>query len=211
MTMTIEGFIIGLGISLVIAFLLHLTSRGKIESFFSYLLIGIALSCYAGYLDIWILILDLSFVLYLTFQKQSEKLDKKTSFLVNYPLSLLIIITLFQVFISGSTPSTIYTSTLTPDIALTFNFDAQIGLIATVIGVASLTIIFTLQLFGSGVSETGGHTLQLVVGYVGFWIMLTVFSGEFIGSIPLFGVIFYLFLTILYAIGLFKKMNNESE
>jgi len=209
--MTTEGFIIGLGIALVIAFLLHLTSRGKIESFFSYLLIGISFSCYAGYFDLWILIVDLSFVLYLLFQKQSESLDKKTSFLVNYPLSLLIIITLFQMFISGSTPSTIYTSTLTPDIALSFNFDVQIGLIATVIGVASLTIIFTIQILGTGVSETGGRTLQIIVGYVGFWLMLTVFSGEFINGIPIFGLIFYLFLTILYAIGLFKKMNGESE
>ena len=211
MIMTIEGFIIGLGIALVIAFLLHLTSKAKIESFFSYLLIGIAFSCYAGYFDTWILILDLSFVLYLVFQKQSQKLDVKTSFLVNYPLSLLIIITLFQMFISGSTPSTIYTSSLTPDIALSFNFDVQIGLIATVIGIASLTIIFTIQILGTGVSETGGRTLQIIVGYVGFWLMLSVFSSDFILDVPLFGIIFYLFLTMLYAIGLFKKMNGENE
>ena len=211
MTMTIEGFIIGLGITLVIAFLLYLTSRGKVESLFSYLLIGIAFSCYAGYFDIWILTLDLSFVLYLVFQKRSQKSDKQGNFLINYPLSLLIIITLFQMFISGSTPTTIYTSSLAPDVNLTFNFDAQIGLIATVIGIASLTIIFTIQILGTGVSETGGRTLQIIVGYVGFWLMLSVFSSDFILDIPLFGIIFYLFLTMLNAIGLFKKMNGEGE
>ena len=60
-------------------------------------------------------------------------------------------------------------------------------------------------------SEIGSRTLQIIVGYVGFWLMLSVFSSEFILDIPLFGVIFYLFLTVLYAIGLFKKMNGENE
>jgi len=209
--MTSEGFILGLAIALVISFLLYLTSRSKVESFFSYLLIGISFSCYAGYFDIWILILDLSFILYLVFHKNSQKLDKKTNFLVNYPLSLFVIITLFQMFISGSTPSTIYTSSLAPDVSLAFNFDAQIGFIASIVGIASLCIIFTIQILGSGISETGAKSLQIVVGYVGFWIMLSVFSNEFILEVPVFGLMFYIFLTILYAIGLFKKMSGEKE
>ena len=211
MTMTIEGFILGMAIALIVAFLLYLTSRSRIESLFSYLLIGIAFSCYAGYFDTWILIVDLSFVLYLLFQKYSQKTGKKIGFLVNYPLSLLIIITLFQMFISGDNPSTIYTSSLVPDVGFAFNFDAQVGLIATVIGIASLTIVLSIQIFGTGLSETGAHTLQLAVGYVGFWIMLSLFSNAFILAIPVFGLIFYLFLTILYAIGLFRKMTGENE
>ena len=82
---------------------------------------------------------------------------------------------------------------------------AGISLLTTLIIVATFTGI---QVLGSGLSPSSVRTIILVTTYIGIWTALSVLAFNLINSIPIFGYVIYIGITVGYAIGVIEKISD---
>ena len=105
-----------------------------------------------------------------------------------------------ELIVNGST-----TSLEIPIEDIAFGLDPITGGLALITTLAVLGAIITIQVLGSGMSDNGSKIIMVSVFYGGIWVILSLVSYPMIVSIEIFGVLLYLILTILYAIGVVGK------
>ena len=81
-----------------------------------------------------------------------------------------------------------------------FQFDAILQAIIWISIIASIIVLSSLNILGSGLSDTGSHWLGLGIFFVAIWTILSILSFPLIMSIKTIGFLIYLVLTIIYAI-----------
>lgn len=78
--------------------------------------------------------------------------------------------------------------------------------IALIVGIIALVGVIGIQLFGSGESETSIFVIIVFTGLLALWTILSFGSYDMIVSIPLFGPIVYVVLTLMYSVGAFQMV-----
>lgn len=86
-----------------------------------------------------------------------------------------------------------------------FGIDPITGGLALIVALAVVGSLICIQLLGSGLSDNGSRIIMVSVFYGGIWAILSVVSYPMIISIEIFGLLIYVSLTILYAIGVVSK------
>ena len=119
-------------------------------------------------------------------------------------LSLLLVIVLFNVVLGASFSD----YNVSGSFGATFGIDSLTGALSVIIILITVATIVGIQVLGSGISEQSVRTIIIVVGYAGIWGLFSVLAINLILSIELFGLLIYLLLTILYAIGVMDKISN---
>jgi len=83
-----------------------------------------------------------------------------------------------------------------------------IALLGTIVGIA---LISGVQILGSGLSSASVKIILIIWSFSGIWLTLTVLAINLIASIEVFGSIFYVMITVAYAVGVIKKIGGGSE
>lgn len=82
---------------------------------------------------------------------------------------------------------------------------AGISILTTIIIVASITGISVL---GSGLNPQSSKIIVVITAYIGLWFSLSVLAFSLIISIPVFGTLIYIGITIGYSIGVIQKISG---
>ena len=139
--------------------------------------------------------------------------------LIGLPLAFLMIITILSIVSGNSFIGIIVenvvdnklivngtTTTLEiPVEDIVFGLDPITGGLVLITTLAVLGAIITIQVVGSGMSGNGSRIIMVAAFYGGIWTILSLVSYPMIVSIEIFGVLLYLILTILYAVGVVGK------
>lgn len=139
--------------------------------------------------------------------------------LIGITLTILVVITLFSI-ISGNSFIAVLTqniidnsvivngSTTSLEIQLsdaTFGLDPITGGIALITALAFIGGAITVQVVGTGLSDNGSRIIMISLFYGGLWFLLSIIASPLIISIQEFGLLIYVSLTLLYAIGVVSK------
>lgn len=124
--------------------------------------------------------------------------------LIEMSLAIILVITFFNVIL-GATFTTYNAGT---SYGVTVGINEVTGALAVVIALVALAVVVGIQVLGSGISEQSVKTIITVIGYASLWGVFSVLSSNLIISIELFGLIIYLILTIIYAIGVMNKISQ---
>jgi len=89
--------------------------------------------------------------------------------------------------------------------------DNSIYFIAIISIVAMLIFVSGFHILGSGFPDISIITLGKMVLFLSMWTMLSAWGYSSITDIPVFGSIFYIVLTLIYAIGCIMSIIGESE
>lgn len=92
-----------------------------------------------------------------------------------------------------------------------FGLDPITGGIALILVLSIIGGAIGIQFLGSGLSEGSVRIILLAIFYGGLWAILSLLSYPLIIAIEVFGVLIYLTLTILYAIGVVSKYFGGGE
>lgn len=87
-------------------------------------------------------------------------------------------------------------------------FDLQTGVIAVIIVMLAVGIVAGIQVFGSGLSEISVKVIYTSIFFYTLWLLLSVFGLPSITAVPVFGWVFYFFLTLLYSVGIVGQING---
>ena len=139
--------------------------------------------------------------------------------LIGITLAIMVVITLFSI-ISGNSFIGLITETIIDNSVIvngsttsleipvpegTFGLDPLTGGLVLITALAILGAIISIQVVGSGIGEGGVRILMISFFYGGLWGILSIVSANLIIAIEAFGLLIYLMLTILYAIGVVSK------
>lgn len=91
-------------------------------------------------------------------------------------------------------------------IGVTIN-DALVFL-GVVIGTIALVSVIGIQILGSGESEISIYVVVMFTALLSFWAILSLGALPLITSIPNFGAIFYVILTLMYTVGCFNTVSG---
>lgn len=126
------------------------------------------------------------------------------SSLIIISLTMILVITFFNVILGASfsryNAGTPY--------GVNVGINEITGSIAIIIALVSIAVVVGLQIFGSGISEQSVRTIIVIIGYASIWGIFSSLSLNLIVSIETFGVLIYLFITILYTIGVMEKISQ---
>jgi hypothetical protein len=86
--------------------------------------------------------------------------------------------------------------------------DTLTGAFAIVVGLAALSAVVGIQVFGSGISEQSVRIISLIVGWGAVWGVFSALGWNLINSIEIFGYLIWVALTILYAYGVLSKISE---
>lgn len=83
-------------------------------------------------------------------------------------------------------------------------FGALVAVTVTVamIAVAGVTVV------GSGIKEISVKALGLSAFYYGMWGVFSVLGSRMLNAIPIFGVLLYILLTIVYSLGVIEAIGR---
>ena len=139
--------------------------------------------------------------------------------LIGITLAIMVVITLFSI-ISGNSFIGLITETIIDNSVIvngsttsleipvpqgTFGLDPLTGGLVLITALAILGAIISIQVVGSGIGEGGVRILMISFFYGGLWGILSIVSANLIIAIEAFGLLIYLTLTILYALGVVSK------
>jgi len=88
--------------------------------------------------------------------------------------------------------------------------DPLIGAVIWIGIIAAIGIAAGIQFLGSGLNSEGGHWLTGSIFYTAIWILLSTYPYGLLTSIPYFGGLIYIVLTMVYAIAAIIKINSFS-
>jgi hypothetical protein len=92
-----------------------------------------------------------------------------------------------------------------------FNIDMTTGLIALIIVLVVVGVVAGIRVLGSGLSSYSVMLIHKSTVYYGLWGVFSAFSfGLFLG-IPIFGVLIWFALTLVYSIGFFSTLNSSES
>ena len=148
--------------------------------------------------------------------------------MVMYPFIIMAVLALFNQFyyysnnevsISGEIavvdPSTgeisengTSTEIQTSGTNVSFDLNVVTGFIALIIGVVILGTVIGITFVGSGISERAQKIIFNSVVCFGFWGIFSALTLTLIMLIPIFGLILWLAMTIVYTFGFFKQIDG---
>lgn len=91
---------------------------------------------------------------------------------------------------------------------LGFNMGTSLGVIGLCVAVIALATIAGVKIVGSGIGEFSVRTIVIATAFISLWALFSLMSMNMITQIPIFGVGFYFFITIMYAIGMFTEIGG---
>lgn len=94
---------------------------------------------------------------------------------------------------------------------LGFSMGTSLGIIGLIVAIIALAAVVGLKIFSSGIGEFSSRTIVLATGFVTLWGLFSVLSIGAIGSIPVFGAIFYFVLTGCYSIGVLDTIGGGGD
>lgn len=204
--------IIAIVISIALSvFFSVIENDGKITNDISiiyYLTMFFVIFCYAGIINLGVVLLLLIIDVIVFY----VKVNSYSTFDIYFSIPLLILITIaiFNIILVGFGGITY----LIPDNAnklnalKSFNFsldDFYIAL-AVLIGIIAICIVVGITIFGSGLSGTSIKAILTIVSYIAFWVFLSIFSLNLLLRIQIFGIVFYVVITVLYCRGVLSQL-----
>lgn len=88
------------------------------------------------------------------------------------------------------------------------SFDLQTGVIALIIVMIAIGVIAGVQVLGSGLSDFSVSVIYKSVFFYSVWLLLSLFGTPSMFSVPIFGVVFYFFLTLVYSLGVVQQIQG---
>jgi hypothetical protein len=205
--------LLGIGITFGLAFVFMLLTYKNFTSFMIWALVFSSFCAEAHLIPLWVFI---ALFIINIFQVGIEYSKIKTGSSINFEylsLACLISLSVLNILFGGtwlgfSLEGTIVSSTT---INNTFSIDPFWGLIGVIITIAIIGALFGIQLAGFGLSEQSVKMLIITITYVGLWGLFSILSFDLLMSIPIFGSIIWIILTIVYAVGVMKKFTGGEE
>lgn len=141
------------------------------------------------------------------------------SILIAISLGTLIVISLISVLTGGNFDETITSDSITStglvnqstttyefgNLSTVFYIDEFQGAIIIIIGLIGILILLGFRILNSGLSDETVKTLTVFIEYLILWLIFSVLSYPLIISIEVIGGFLYIFLTILFVIGVFQE------
>lgn len=87
-------------------------------------------------------------------------------------------------------------------------FTLQDGVLALIIITVALGFVVGFQVVGSGPNTQATRIFYTSLFFYSLWGLLTVFGLPSITIVPVFGWVFYFFLTLLYSVGIVGQING---
>lgn len=91
-----------------------------------------------------------------------------------------------------------------------FDIGGSIGVIALLAVIVGLSAVVGFKILGSGISEWSVSAILKGGMLISLWTIFSALSMALITGIPIFGAIFYFFLTVAYAIGVLNSFGGPS-
>ena len=215
-------WIVGLGLTVALAFALNYLLSGNNKTIFVFVLFFDALFVWAGILPVWSLIACLIISFTVTYYTRSS--EHNSGFLIGLCLGILLVLTFLSVisgnsFVSFTTGGVVDITFLTngtvssTDVlnqSVVFVIDDLVGALSILVAIGTVIGLIGLHIFGAGLSDVSVSTMRTVLIYGGIWGLLSVLIYNLIVSIAIFGFLFYIGLTLFYVIGVFKKMGEHA-
>ena len=104
------------------------------------------------------------------------------------------------VIVNGST-----TSLEIPIDDSVFGLDPVTGGLALIVAIAVLGALIAPRVLGTGLGDNGTRIIMVSAFYGGIWAILSLVSYPMIIAIDIFGLLLYMSMTILYAVGVVSK------
>lgn len=127
--------------------------------------------------------------------------------LIIISLGLLLIITLFNVILGTSWESYTFSS----DFAVKVGIDEYMGALALILALVAVSAVSGVSCLGSGLADPSVRFVMLSVAYGSIWGILSVLAFNLIIAIEVFGAVIYVFLTILYTIGVIQRLAGGND
>lgn len=123
--------------------------------------------------------------------------------LIEISLLMLLTITMFNVVLGAE-----FSNYLLPNAAYAqyVGIDEITGALAIIVAMIGIATIVGFQVIGSGISEESVRTIIIIIGYGSLWGFFSILSLNLIVAIELFGTLIYLSITIMYVIGVMRKI-----
>lgn len=205
-------YIVGAGLVFGLGFLLTLLTEISIRSALIWFMVISSFVVEAHLLPLWtfiVLLLINVFSAGLEYSKVHVGGRTAYEFLA---LSGIVVLAIMNLLFGGSWVGFSLEGSLGQSTAFvdgTFSIDNEFwGAVYLTLYVASLSVVFGI---GGFLSNTSVKILTLTFGYVLLWGLFTQMSLDLIIQIPVFGVIIYTILTIIYALGVFTKFYGADE
>lgn len=80
--------------------------------------------------------------------------------------------------------------------------------IGVCVGVIAFSAVIGIQIFGSGENSVSIYIIIMFTGLLSFWAILSLGAISLITSIPNFGAILYVVLTLMYTVGTFQMVSG---
>jgi hypothetical protein len=132
--------------------------------------------------------------------------------LITISLGIMVLLTLFSV-VAGSNWNELSSEGLSSSATslgseYAFQIDELTGAIAIIVIIVSIATLVGIRVVGSGLSDQSIKTITIGITYIGIWALFSVFSMPLIIMIEVFGTFLYIFLTIMYTIGVVQKITG---
>jgi len=82
------------------------------------------------------------------------------------------------------------------------------GAIIILIVVVMIICVIGLRIWNSGLSDTSIRTYTIIIFYASLWGIFSALAYDLIVAIETFGSFIYIFLTIIFVIGVFQKVST---
>ncbi|MEN6622643.1 MAG: hypothetical protein ABFD50_13960 [Smithella sp.] len=90
----------------------------------------------------------------------------------------------------------------------TFAISATQGAIAVMMSIIVLGSLIGIRVMGSGILGMSAEIIVKGAFYFALWGLFSVFAQPLIAAIPIFGILIYLMLTIMYIIGFVQNLSG---
>ncbi len=145
--------------------------------------------------------------------------------LLLFPLIIMLLMTVFSLiftttFVSYTVSNLVDTNTMvngsTTSIILentaTFSVDALVGAITWIVVLLILAGAVSINFLGSGLNPAGSRAIIIGTAWISTFVILSLYAFPLIVSIPYnLGSLLFVFLSIVYAFGVFKQLGGGNS
>ena len=124
--------------------------------------------------------------------------------LIALSLGLLLTITFLNVVLGADFSN----YRLSTEYSKTIGINDITGALAIIIVLVAIAILVGFNVLGSGISDEAAKIVILIIGYGSVWGFFSILAINLIIAIEIFGWSIYIFLTIMYAIGVLSKISQ---
>ena len=91
-----------------------------------------------------------------------------------------------------------------------FNLDAETYGMTFFVIITATGAAMGLRILGSGIADTSIRVIILIIMYSALWVVLSILSNDLLFSNANIGLVIYIFLTILYIIGVSQSIGGST-